>query len=98
MELFEKACREQLFAFGYLVLIAVRDCYEHDERYEHCAAINKVLHAWCPDVDLPRHVDPAAIEDYVCAFWRYGMSGETARSNFIHYAAVTKVRLDAVSQ
>ncbi|SFG55491.1 hypothetical protein [Prevotella sp. KH2C16] len=74
MNIFEKI----LLNYGGYILICVRNVFQVNEAYEHCAEINKVLQKHGVSTTM-------SMEDWQTEMWRKGTSGVPAIKNSPYY-------------
>jgi len=73
--------------YGYVMLTVLLDNYEYKEQYEICEIIEQKIKETKAyfGIKINRIIDKNFMEDYVCGFWKLGLSGDVAYNNFPFY-------------
>lgn len=87
----ENKYNKLMLTYGYMAIIMVLKDLIDAENYAECALIEQAFlyHEERFGLTLPREICDEVLEDYKCAFWRLGYSGEVATNNLdVYYKAV----------
>lgn len=85
-----------LLNYGAVVCAYMLEYLESEERYEECQQLENaiILHEKYFNLTLPRTVNEGVLKDYLQAFHRLGLSGNTAMNNLEDYKKRAKAEIN----
>lgn len=85
-----------ILTYGYPPMLMLLQEMEQAENYEVCELIEKGFLGIEKNIDIkyPRKLTDDVLKDYKADFWRMGLSGDIAESNFYSYYEEIKKELN----